>query len=252
MLLVDDRIGSRDYLSAIQAAGVPCELQRLDIGDFAFIGRGFEDRDLYIAVELKKIRRDLISSFFSSRFAGSQLIGLQTFDRAWLVTEGIYRSSVDGVMESLEYRDWQPVAIGNRRIMTSELESWILSQCIRGGLHYWHTPTKKDTARFIATLYHWWTSKSLEEHRSHQAIYLPPPDRVSLVEPPMFTKMASCLPNTGWDKAGKLHDACAGSVRRLCALSVADLQEIPGIGKTIAQRIFDSLGAASAAVSEGD
>lgn len=243
MLLVDDRIGSKDLLLPLQQYGVPCELQRLLFADFAFIGRGIADAEIYIGVELKETR-DLIASLQSARFPGYQLPGLQiTYDRAWLLTEGIWRTGDEGVLETLRGRgNWYPVsATGSSRIMASDLDSWILTQTIRGGISHWHASTRRDTLRFISTLYHWWTDKALDEHRSHQAIYLPPPDRAMLVPPSTFVKMASCLPGVGWEKAFALENVCNGSIAKLVELTVHDLQHIPGIGKTIAQNIINAL-----------
>lgn len=241
MLLVDDRIGSKDLLLPLQQSGVSCDLQRLEFADFAFIGHGLGGADLFIGIELKETR-DLLSSLRSARFSGHQLPGLQsTYDRSWLVTEGIWRANSDGVLEYMQ-GGWKPASVGQHRIMASDLDSWILSQTIRGGISHWHCPTRRDTIRFVSTLYRWWTDKDLDEHRSHQAIYLPPPDRAMLTEPSPCLKMLSCLPGVGWDKAMKLEEYCGGSLRRLMTLSAADLQQIDGIGKTIAAKILATLG----------
>lgn len=242
MLLVDDRIGSKDLLTPLQRLGVPCELQHLDFADFAFIGRGIQGADVFIGVELKETR-DLISSMRSSRFAGHQLPGLITnYDRAWLLTEGIWRTGDEGVLEIMQ-GGWKTVSLGRQPIMTADLDSWILTQVIRGGIAHHHAATRRDTLRFLSTLYHWWTDKTLEEHRSHQAIYLPPPDRASLVEPSAFVKgIIGLVQDVGWTRAQAIETACGGSVRKLSTMSAKELQGIPGVGKTIAQKIVAALG----------
>ncbi len=239
LMLVDDRVGSKDLLPALRRSGVPCDLQRLDFADFAFVGRGLEGADVHIGIELKETR-DLISSLRSARFPGHQLPGLQShYDRAWLLTEGIWKASDDGVLQAWVTGGWWTTSI-----MVSDLETWILSQTIRGGISYWHCSTRKDTIRFLTVLYHWWTSKDLDEHRSHPAIYLPPPDRASVIEPSTFVKMASCLPSIGWEKAYALE--ASGARFQLVYPSgnpctVPDLQKVNGIGKTIATRIVETL-----------
>jgi ERCC4-type nuclease len=243
MLLVDERIGSKDLLIPLQQAGVPCELQHLDFGDFGFIGRGLEGADVFIGVELKETR-DLIGSLYGDRFTGHQLPGLlNMYDRVWLLTEGIWRAGAGGVLESFT-RGWNPVKIGARAIIASDLESWLLSQIIRGGIGHWHSSTRSDTIRFLSVLYHWWTDKSLEDHRAHRAIYTAPPDRASFVEPSPFVKaVVSAVPGLGWDKAHALEDICLneqtrkGSLNRLGDLSARELQSVPGIGPTLAGRI---------------
>jgi ERCC4-type nuclease len=240
MLLIDDRVGSQDLLGPLKQYGVECELQHLAFGDVAFIGRGLNGADLFIGIELKETR-DLISSLHSARFPGHQLPGLQAmYDRVWLVTEGIWRAGDEGVLEVMA-GGWRPVSIGKHRITASDLDSWILTQVIRGGIQHHHCGTRKDTIRFISTLYRWWTSKDMDEHRSHQAIYLPPPDRMMLVAPSTFLKVASCLPGVGWEKAAKLEEYCRGSLVRLVELTAEELQTVPGIGKGIAQKIISAL-----------
>lgn len=237
MILIDDRVGSNDLLDPLRREGLSCDLAHLDFGDVSFIGRGLNGADVYIGIELKETR-DLVSCVRSSRFSGHQLAGLQQYDRAWLLTEGIWRAGEEGVLEEMR-GGWRPT---KPRIMAADLESWLLSQTIRGGISYRHCNTRRDTIRFLSVMYRWWTSKDLDEHRSHQAIYLPPPDRAMLVEPSAFLKMASCLPGVGWDKAMKLEEACGGSMRALVSMSASELREIPSIGPKIAQRILDALG----------
>lgn len=242
MLLVDERIGSRDLLEPLRRLGVECDLQHLDFADFAFLGRGINGADVTIGVELKETR-DLISSMRSSRFAGHQLPGLiTTYDRAWLLTEGIWRTGDEGVLEIMQ-GGWRTVSLGRQPVMASDLDSWILTQVIRGGIAHHHAATRKDTLRFLSTLFSWWTRKDLEEHRSHQAIYLPPPDRASLIEPSNFVKgMVGLVGDVGWTRATAIETACNGSIRKLSAMSATELRQIPGVGKTIAQKIVAALG----------
>lgn len=237
MLLVDDRIGSKDLLQPLERQGVPCDLARLDFGDCAFIGRGLNDADVYIGVELKELT-DLVASMVSGRFTGHQLPGLQRmYDRSWLLVEGAYRAGESGILEHWRPGGWQPIAKGSKRFMACDLEAWLLSQAIRGGMMLWRAQTRRDTIRFLSTLYGWWTRKSLDEHRAHQAIYQPPPDRALLMEPSTFVKMAAAIPGVGWDRALKLETACNGSFQTLGHLSVKELQQVDGIGRITAENI---------------
>lgn len=245
MLFVDPRIGSEDLLTPLQRYGVPAVMHPVNMpaGDFAFIGRGLQDVDYYIGVELKETR-DIVSCLFSGRYTAEQVPKLQRqYDRVWLLTEGIWRAGDGGVLEVMN-RGWKEVKIGTKRIMASDLDAWILTQSIRGGFHHHHCATRTDTIRFLATLYHWWTDKTLDEHRSHQAIYIQPPDRVQMVEPPMKLKMASCLPNVGWEKATALIDA--GYHFALMGpdgqpATTRQLTDVDGVGKVIATKIVTAL-----------
>lgn len=248
MMFVDPRIGSRDLLDPLQRFGVPAEIAPTEMpyGDFAFIGRGRADADVYIGVELKRMQQDLISSIRSKRFVGHQLGGLvgtdvraAAYDRVWLVTEGIWRSGDDGTLEVMSGGNWTKTT---PRIMTAEVEAWLLTITIRSGIFHWHAPTRRDTVRFLSSLYHWWTSKDLDAHRSHTAIYVPPPDRASLVEPSAFVKgLTGLVVGIGWQKAAAVERACDGSFIRLCSMTIPDLQLIPGIGKATASAIVTAL-----------
>jgi ERCC4-type nuclease len=236
LLLVDNRIGSKDLLRPLQLAGVPAELAHLEFADFAFIGRGHNDEDVYIGVELKETA-DLIGSLRSARFVGHQLPGLvNTYNHVWLVTEGIWRAGAGGVLETIRHGGWEPVSVGRNRTMLNDLESWILTQVIRGGLHHHHCPTRVDTIRFLSVLYHWWTQKSLDDHKSHQQIYIPGPDRAVFVEPSTERKMLSCIPKIGWDKSGLLEEHFGG-LRNVLAATPDELRAVKGIGDVIISHI---------------
>jgi hypothetical protein len=252
MMIVDERIGSRDLLGPLQRFGVPADLGRLDYGDFAFVGKGLHGADVIVGVELKE-SRDIVKSMQSGRFAGHQLLGLASgeykmYDRAWLVTEGIWRADDGGVLQHFA-RGWHKVSVGARPVMLNDLETWILTQVIRGGMTHWHCSTREDTIRFLSVLYHWWTDKELQEHRSHQQIYLPPPDRVMMTEPSTFLKMVSCIEGVGWEKGKALEAHFTNPVTkhgdwelmRIAALSNG-LTAVPGIGKKLAGNIRTALG----------
>lgn len=239
VMLVDERVGSKDLLGPLCRYGVPAELTHLDFGDFAFIGKGLEGADVFIGIELKETR-DLVSSMYSQRFAGHQAIGLQsTYNQIWLLTEGIWRADDSGVMEHMA-KGWRQVMVGTRRVMLNDLESWILSQVTAFGFKYWHSPTRVDTIRFLSVLYRWWTAKELQEHRSHQAIYLPPPDRVMMSEPSEMLRMLSGIDGVGWDKGRAIEDHF-GTWGRLHNASMKELMKVPGVGKVIATHIREVL-----------
>lgn len=241
MLLVDERIGSKDLLTPLQRYGVPAELARLEFADFAFVGRGVGNTDITIGIELKETR-DLISSLQSSRFAGHQLPGLiTTYDRVWLLTEGIWRAGDGDVLEAL-MGGWRTVSVGRRRIMANDLESWLLSIIIRGGINYWHCQTRRDTVRFLSVLYRFWTVKALDEHKSTRVMYSPPlrqhPDRATFVEPTPFQKgISGLIEGIGWEKSEALEKHFKSSFQALTLATAKDLQDVPGIGKTLANRI---------------
>lgn len=251
---LDDRVGSRDMQGALERQGLDVVMTRLESCDIAFVGRGIDDEPITIGIELKRVKgsdgakADLITSLRSGRLAGHQLGGMQAFDRAWLITEGLWRGNDEGVLEIYERGGWEPVRSGKSTLLMRDVESQLLSITTRGGLHYWHCATSRDTVRFVTTLYRWWTSKSLDEHRSHQAIYLPPPDRALFIEPSAFVKMIYAgVPGLGYEKALAIEAFIGATLEdgekweRLNAISEKALTAVDGIGKVIAGRIYHTL-----------
>lgn len=242
MLHVDDRIGSKDLLPDLLRFGVQAELTRLAFADFAFVGRGIADYPLCIGVELKETQ-DLIKSLQSSRFVGHQLHGLlDTYDRAWLLTEGSWRTTNEGVLMELTDFGWKSATAGNRQpVMTRSIEKQLLSITIRGGINHWHCPTRGDTVRFLSALYHWWTDKELGEHRSHEAIYHAPPDRAQMIAPSQFVTTVSTLPGIGWEKS-RAAEQVFGSIRAAVCADPWEWEMVPGVGKGIANKIVEAVG----------
>jgi ERCC4-type nuclease len=242
---IDPRVGSVDLLAPLQNFGVPAELTRLAFGDVAFVGRGINEYPLCIGVELKETQ-DLIKSLQSSRFVGHQLHGLlDTYDRAWLLTEGTWRTTNEGVLMELTDFGWRSATAGNRQpVMTRSIEKQLLSITIRGGISHWHCQTRHDTIRFLSALYHWWTDKELSEHRSHEAIYHSPPDRAQMIAPSQFVTTISTLPAIGWEKSRAAEEHFHGSIRNAINATADEWQTVEGIGKGIATKIIDCLEAA--------
>lgn len=232
---------------ALERQGVPVDLVRLESCDVAFVGRGIDEEPITIGIELKRVhgadahKTDLIHSLRSGRLAGHQLGGMQSYDRAWLITEGLWRANDEGAVEVYGRGHWSVLQSGRSVLRMQDIEAELLSITLRGGVNYWHCSTTRDTVRFISTLYRWWTSKALDEHRSHQAIYLPPPDRAVFIEPSTFLKMVSCLPGIGYDKALAIEAHFGSSFAALWAATPQDLFAVPGIGMTLAQRLHETL-----------
>lgn len=242
MLHIDDRIGSADLLPDLRRFGVPSELTRLPFGDAAFVGRGMNDAPVLIGIELKETQ-DLISSLQSSRFVGHQLHGLlEMYDRAWLVTEGTWRDTPEGILMELTDFGWRSATAGNRQpVMTRDIEKQLLTITIRGGISHWHCQTRRDTVRFLSALYHWWNDKSLDEHRSHEAIYHPPPDRAQMIAPSQFRSTVSTFPGIGWGKSRAAEEVFEGSIRAAVNATATEWQLVPGIGKGIAAKIVEAV-----------
>lgn len=243
-LLVDSSVGSHDLVAPLLEAGLPVEETRLKFGDVAFIGKGLKSALLDIGVELK--RSDLVSSLRSGRLAGHQLPGLLgpngAYDYAWLLLEGLRH--VNALGQIVEHNDrrrrchvvkglcdtpehWDPAP---GRMSATERDKQILTLDVCGGFHIWHTLSRADTVQFIATLYRWWSDKSLEKHQSHLAVYRP----ASFVPVTKQQEALMGLPDVG-RKVALAAEKHFGSLRRACNASVqewASLETITEEGKT--------------------
>lgn len=172
MIFVDRREGSHDLLKPLQARGLPATLTELAYGDIAFEGRGERGQPVEVGVELKQLG-DMVTSLRSGRLVGHQLDGLlKTYDYRWLVVEGRWRVNRYGQLVQFKgpARGWRALHGG---MTGAELIKKCLTLQLRGGLYLATTNTRLDTVQFLETLYHWWTDRDLDEHRSHIGIHNP-------------------------------------------------------------------------------
>lgn len=241
-VLVDDRTGSGDLLPVLKAKSVPCALARLEYGDISFFGRGPDGCPVPIGAEIKQLS-DVLKCITDGRFAGHQLPGLiQTYTYTWLIVEGIWRGSpTDGVLQHFTHGAWKAAQIGQRRFMLRELDHWLLTMSIKGGIRIEHASSRTDTARIVTSLYRWWTDKSFDEHRSHLAADQSHcPDAALLVRPSLVRMVAKELPGIGWEKAGEVAKKFP-TVVDLAVAEEEDWTDIPGIGPTTAKKAVSAL-----------
>jgi len=173
MILVDRRVGSKELLTPLQASGYDAEITELEYADIAFVGRGPNGSSLDIGVELKNLN-DLVQSLRSGRLAGHQLPGLRaTYEHAWLVVEGQWRTNDAGMVITYQgkQRGWVPL---HGKMTASELEKQVLTLELCGGLHVRYTNSRRDSVRFMGTLYRWFTDVAADQHTSHLALHQQP------------------------------------------------------------------------------
>ena len=230
--MVDPRVGSRELGSHFLKSDVAFELTPLTFGDVSFVGEG-PTGPCMIGVERKPIR-DLVNSLMSQRLNGHQLPGLvQTYDVTWLIIEGIWRANDDtGLIEIPRGREWVPV---ESRIEAINLEMWLLTLQMLGGVRVQATYGLKDTARYIAALQQWWTSKTWDEHKGHLALYQPI-DRQLFAKPSLLRRWAAELPGIGYEKS-KAIETAFGTPYAMAVAEAVQWRTIPGIGKILASRI---------------
>ena len=227
MLLIDERIGSRDFVKPLQALGLPASLTRLEFGDVAFVGKGVNGLDVMVGVELKKVG-DLLASLRSGRLAGHQLPGLQRmYQHTWLLVEGVWHIDSAGRIGLGRQHGGLTGGViqGGGRLTIGELNKRLLTLQLLGGLHLWCTQTRRMSLQFILALYRFWTDGNLDQHRSHITIYHPEP----LKPVSQFQKTISTLPGIGWTLAiaaqrrfGNLVTAAGAPVAMWAALTSTD------------------------------
>jgi ribosomal protein S13 len=119
-----------------------------------------------------------------------------------------------------------------------------MAQC--GGALLWHTHSPQESALWLRGLYYWWTYQAWEEHRAHKAWFEPPPLWPNpYAEPPLALKVACMLPGIGSTRAAALietlgTDAEYPSAEEVTQAGTVALQRVPGIGKTIATRVWEA------------
>lgn len=245
MLYIDDRKGSGEFYALAQTRypSLPLTLCHLPYADFALMGQGPEGSVVPVGVERKTLP-DLIDSTYSGRFAGHQLPGLldpqQGYKDVWLVVEGVYRANGLGQLVMPHGKGWVPVGYGSKTFMYTELESLLLTLEVKGGLRVRQTRSQYDTLDFLWALHHWWTDKTMEQHRSHLRFRTLEADPGLLIKPSLLRQVAALLPGIGWNKSGHV----SGHFKTIYDMVQADAkqwQAIPGIGKVLAERIWRQL-----------
>ncbi len=246
MILVDRRVGSKDLLKPLRAAGLDAELVELEFADVAFSGRGTKGSSVDIGIELKTLG-DFVGSVRSGRLAGHQLPGLRAaYEHAWLVVEGNWRADERGnvVTWQGQSRGWRPLK-GN--MLASELEKHVLTFELCGGLHARYTNSRNDTVRFLTNLYRWWTDQALDHHTSHMAVH----DQPTLVPISPWRHAFCKLPGIGVKTSKAVAEHFENSLARASRAGVTEWSNIEvhdestgktrRLGASTAQRIVHFL-----------
>lgn len=260
MLLVDTRAGSQDLIQErnggywLRNTHLPVTPTVLKAGDIAFLGRGPDNSYVSVGIEYKKVG-DLLSCMCDGRLSGTQLPLLQEHypEQHWLLVEGMWQGNpTTGLLEKWWQNpyskkwQWLECTVGNRKFTAMELNSWLTTMAVAGGLRILPTTMDIDgTVQMIAAQYHWWTSKEYGDHRSHLR-----PDNsgipTRLLRKPrtqaersrlLTERIAAQFDGIGWEKAGKMASKFK-TADVMMASSEKDWLEVDGLGKVLVERAF--------------
>lgn len=242
MILVDERVGSRELLAKIRAYGADAEIGGKLDADFQFVGNG-PDGEVLVGVERKAIQ-DLLNSMRDRRLAGGQIGRMAAcYDVLYLVVEGIWRRGRSTGLIEVRNGDWHP-ARGSYRY--SETARFLASLRELAGLRIWRTSDEEETAGYVAEEYAWW-QKEWKDHRTADAIYAPQPERKTGHRAKMFRTEATVLEK--WLCALPRIDSRAGELAKEFMspldMALADVDRwiaIKGIGKKTAEGIVEAIG----------
>jgi ERCC4-type nuclease len=235
MILIDYREDSKNKGSPglwddLKKTNLPIQQDKLDGGDFMFLGNGPEGKEVTIGVEFKKIR-DLLSSLRSQRLQGHQLHELQPYDFRFLLVEGEWRHDDEGFVTLRSgFKNWSRAA-GSFR--AAELDKTFLGLQLRAGLIVKETHTRHETVRWIQSLYRNFTDMEWDDHTSHTGVYRP----TALVKPSAFRNFIMGIPGIGQKGSKHVERFFANpttgkaSPRRAVAARPDVWEQIEGVGK---------------------
>jgi hypothetical protein len=116
------------------------------------------------------------------------------------------------------------------------LEQEMVNIQTRGGCYIKQTTTRKNSLRFLAALYRYWTDKDLDEHKSHLAVYAPDLDRGLLTPTSDFRRvLVVLLPGIGLATSLAVETRCSvngtPSLRKMLSLDEKSWAEITTVSK---------------------
>lgn len=236
-MLIDDRAGSKQFIKWLD----PATLARLSYGDVSFMGEGPDGRPVPIGIELKQLS-DVLKCITDGRFSSHQLPGLRaSYEVVYLVFYGPYKCDLEtGTLLVPRQGDWKTAHIGSRGFMYRELDSWLSSIELRGGVRIRRTWNVREAATVCQSLFSWW-GKEWDKHRAHAELQDVVLEQVMLLPPTLLRKIAAQLPGVGWKRSRDV-STHFNSVLEMVLASSEEWQSIQGIGKVIANKVIKAIG----------
>ena len=234
MILVDYREDSRNKGSKgiwddLKYTKLPIEQSSLDAGDLMFCGHG-PDGEVTVGVEFKKVA-DLLTSIRSGRMQ-QQIEKMQPYDFRYLLIEGEWRANETGLVSIRKGRGIWAAVPG--RFSASELDQTLLGFALRCGVTVWQTTVRKETVRWIESLYHNFCDRRWEEHTSHVATTCRPATLVPLSD---FRTFIMGIPGVGAKTSLAVEKHFQGSIRGAVKARAKEWERVDGVGRKGAAKI---------------
>lgn len=239
MILVDYREdsenkGSHGLWDDLKQTSLPIEQSSLEGGDLMFLGNGPDGKSVTVGVEFKKVR-DLLSSIRTKRLQGKQIPKLMQYDYRFLLIEGEWRHDKMGkVTVRGRLGDWTTVQGG---VSASELDKFLLGMPLRCGIIVQPVATRRDTVRWVESLYRNFTDGPWDDHASHIGIYRPP----TFAPLSEFREAVCCWPGIGIKTSAAVEQYFHGSIAAAATASAKAWSNIDGVGVKKAQKLVSFL-----------
>lgn len=248
MILVDSRVGSSfttsqgrkfDILKALkERTNGNAATATLDSGDFVFEGNG-PTGNVFVGIERKALG-DALGSMRSSRYAGDQAKRMSyAYDVCYLLIEGLYRPSADGLLETHNGREWKPYTLAAKGPQAkqywqySELDKHIVSMENKKNIVMVRSGSPMETVWQIVNRYQWW-QKPWDSHQSCDPIKLQA--ELMFSEVSLLRSMANQIPGIGWERS-KLVEQYFGSINRMADALSSEWREA-GFGEKLAVKFY--------------
>jgi ERCC4-type nuclease len=257
MIWIDNAVGSKELKSYFSPYDIPTELTELDYGDFVFYGNG-QDGPCSIGIERKtigfyttdegegRIGTDLPSSIRTNRLSGHQVPGLfNSYQYVFFLIEGIWKAGPNGEVIVPAGKTWIPLTVGRRPMLYREISNYLMTLQLKCGGFLQRTGTPEESVAWLVGLYHWF-QKEWEEHDSFKAIYAAPYDpvrargrRAGLTVRAASPVEIHAAQFPGISKKAYEFGKKFGSLWKMFNAEVGEFEEIEGVGRKGAVKIYD-------------
>lgn len=216
VIIVDDRIGSKEFLRPLRRAGARAKVKRLKFADFKIVGNGPLGR-CRVGIERKTIT-EIVSAIGDSRFIGHQLPGLlgnradgaRRYDFVFIIVEGDrYIDRRTGLLNPASMR-----RLPQRAHVFRTVQKFELTLMLKGGVRVIYTKNKGHTVEVVAAI-HEWFQEPWAKHKSVYKVEESKPDVAILDQRTMKRKVANQLLGLAWKRTMKA-DAYFPSIAAMC------------------------------------